>query len=507
MKGEKMLIGLSYIDRKFIDESENDTVSGKKLHESSKQEANISMKRTIKRPLLIAAIIALMLFLMGCAVVAYLRMENLKIGEYSLPSTVIGPTEANAGEETIPSKLEVLSMQGILNSPQYLAGQEWLAFTQSYEPSSQAGWESSPEYWSYTVLDQAMADKLDGICAKYGLHLIGKPWHETIDCTHFLKLAGIDSLVKHDSAAQIWLPQGRFFPGGSFTVYGYLTPEGENKKIELTYHLVQKDVFYDVFAYVNADTTTQRNMTTVDGVEILLLEAEASSMILVDREDCFLSITLGSVGDTSLETIANCFDFSIVATPIDASAADAREQANIDSDPYKDIGRRSTYAEYIEDLLYGASIHANTSSPNPETGYVFYDLDGNGVQELLIVNMESGRISCAVAMVNGKTDEGKSYSMELYEDNILIDHVPYMGETAYHIFRFANNGDPMFSNPKEVSIVRLRKDTDGIWWRTSSTDHYADFDTQITEDEAMSILNAYKRIELDVRPITEFVEP
>ena len=30
MKGEKMLIGLSYIDRKFIDESENDTVSGKK---------------------------------------------------------------------------------------------------------------------------------------------------------------------------------------------------------------------------------------------------------------------------------------------------------------------------------------------------------------------------------------------------------------------------------------------------------------------------------------------
>lgn len=72
MKGEKMLIGLSYIDRKFIEESENDTVSGKKLHELSKQEANISMKRTIKRPLLIAAIIALMLFLMGCATVAYL---------------------------------------------------------------------------------------------------------------------------------------------------------------------------------------------------------------------------------------------------------------------------------------------------------------------------------------------------------------------------------------------------------------------------------------------------
>lgn len=72
MKGEKMLIGLSYIDRKFIDESENDTVSGIKLHESTGQEASISIKRTMKRPLLIAAIIALMLSLMGCAAVTYL---------------------------------------------------------------------------------------------------------------------------------------------------------------------------------------------------------------------------------------------------------------------------------------------------------------------------------------------------------------------------------------------------------------------------------------------------
>ena len=437
-----------------------------------------------------------MLFLMGCAVAVYLRMERLKIGSYTLPSSVV---ETNADQESIPAELDILSMQGIVNSPQYLADQEWLSFTKSYEPKLQAGWESSPEYWSYTVLDQTMVDKIDELCAKYGLKVIGKPWHESVDCTEFLKLAGIDSLLKADSSAQLWLPRGRFFPGGSFTVYGYFTPAGKTEKIDLTYHLVQKDVFYDVFAYVNADTTTQRNLITADGQELLLLESEVSSMILADREDCFLSITLGAIGDTSLDEIANCFDFSVTASSIDSAAADAREQANLDSDPNRNMGRRSTYAEYIADLLY--------YGPRPEMGYTFYDLDGNGGEELLIVNMETGTIGSVVAMVDGKTNDGKSYSMELCEENILIQYDDYLDSETYHIFYFANNGDPVFSNSKEHSIVRLKKDADGTWWRTSSTDHYADFDTQITEEEAQSILNSYRRMELDIRPITDFVEP
>lgn len=51
----------------------------------------------------------------------------------------------------------------------------------------------------------------------------------------------------------------------------------------------------------------------------------------------------------------------------------------------------------------------------------------------------------------------------------------------------------------------MRKD--GVWWRTSSTEHYVDFDTQITEEEAVEILNSYKPMELDFRPLTEFEEP
>ena len=42
---------------------------------------------------------------------------------------------------------------------------------------------------------QAMADKVDEICAKYGLQVIGKPWHEHVDSTEFLTLLGVDHIL------------------------------------------------------------------------------------------------------------------------------------------------------------------------------------------------------------------------------------------------------------------------------------------------------------------------
>lgn len=78
-----------------------------------------------------------------------------------------------------------------------------------------------------------------------------------------------------------------------------------------TYQCVKKDVFYDVFGYTNPDTVTERNYTTSDGVPLLFLESEQSGMILADREDCFLSLSIMLDGNVSLEKIAECFDFTI----------------------------------------------------------------------------------------------------------------------------------------------------------------------------------------------------
>lgn len=460
---------------------------------------------------LVAAVVALALLLAGCGIAYMLSLKQLELGTQTIPLSTDASQDGTAPTET-EVQLTVFSLQGIEGTPNYQANQEWLAFTQSYTPSSGEYWDSDPAYWAYSVQDQTMVDKLDEICAKYGLKVIGKAWHEQIDCNKFLPLLGIDSLLKPDADATLSIPAGRYFPGGSFTIYGTLNLGDAAEMI--TYQCVKKDVFYDVFGYTNPDTVTERNYTTSDGVPLLFLESEQSGMILADRDDCFLSLSIMLDGNVRLEEIAECFDFMIQPQAPDAAAADAREQASnaeiISAQDDPNIGRRATYAEYVEDLIRGDEFHTSTDPEYtpPVKTYAFYDADGNGTDELLI--FYGDRIGSIVGMKDGVTDEGKSYTLIPCEDHVFIDwpRGPYVdGEYWYHIFRFANNDDPVFSNPKERSIVRLKKDAEGNWWRTSSTDHYADFDTRITEEEAKAILDSYTPIQLETHPLSEFKEP
>lgn len=495
MNGQKMLIAFSYIDRKLIAESEQSAPV-------SIQKAPRPTHRSAKHVWLIAAAVALMLLLVGCGILYVLRLQDMKIGEETVSQAL--PSDSPSESTT----LDVISLQGIQGSPTYLAAQEWLAYTQSYTPSGGDYWDSDPEYWAYSVQNQEMVDKLNAICEKYGLKIIGKPWHEQIDCTPFLALLGVDSLLKPNADAALSIPAGRFFPGGSFTIYGTLTLSGA--EYPFTYHCVKKDVFYDVFGYLEPSSVSQQNYTTADGVNVLLLKSSSSGMILVDREKQFL--TLGIDGDAPLEQIAECFDFTVHPNAPDAAAADAREQASREEMLSRmgdlNITPPATYAEYVADLIQGDELNRSEDYTPPVRSYAFYDLDGNGTEELLIFSGDD-TITSVIGMKDGLTDEGKLYGMYLCKGNVLVDQYPVPGldEYWYHIFRFANDGDPVFSNPKEQSIVRLKKCKDGAWWRTSSTDHYAEFDTEISEEEAMEILNSYKPVELQTRPLTQFEEP
>ena len=522
MNGKDIFLGLQFIGDDLVEEAEVLHFSARArsnalAHEKKRGAYEEKTYAKSRRTLLVAIVCLLALLLAGCCVAYMLSLRQLTLGTEKVPIPESSPiSESSPEDSTSETQLAVFSLQGIEGTPNYQASQEWLAFTQSYTPSAGDCWDSNPAYWAYSVQDQTMVDKLDEICAKYGLSVIGKPWHEQVDCSKFLPLLGIDSLLKPDTDAALSIPAGRYFPGGSFTIYGTLSL-GEASET-FTYQCVKKDVFYDVFGYTNPDTVTERNYTTSDGVPLLFLESEQSGMILANREDCFLSLSITLTGSVTLEQIAECFDFTISPQAPDPAAADAREQTSNDTinsmsgDP--NICRRPTYGEYVQDVLNARErdkiwYAENPEFTPPEITYAFYDADGNGTQELLM--LYNGYICSIVGMKDGVTDEGKSYYLLPYEDHVFIewpgDEPNALGDYWYDIFRFANNDDPVFSTPKERIIVRLKKDANGNWWRTSSTDRYAEFDTQITEDEAQAILDSYKPITLETHPLSEFREP
>ena len=74
MKAMDLLVGFGSVKDSYV-------ISAEEFRQG-KQKAQ--MKRLSTRKMwLIAAVIALMLLLVGCAVVYVLRMQNLKVGEYS----------------------------------------------------------------------------------------------------------------------------------------------------------------------------------------------------------------------------------------------------------------------------------------------------------------------------------------------------------------------------------------------------------------------------------------
>ena len=179
MNGEDLFRGLNYVNAKFIDEAETIT--------QLKVEKKIL---SLRRPVLIAAIIGLLLLLMGCAAYFY-SLKQLVIIDHA--NQVVATVQDYKQElppegttETLPEKNagpfvaeKVLSLQGYEGSPSYNALQEWWEYAIDYtiqnpELRFSSNYQRPEAYTKYPCYSQDMVDKVDEICSKYGLHLLGK---------------------------------------------------------------------------------------------------------------------------------------------------------------------------------------------------------------------------------------------------------------------------------------------------------------------------------------------
>ena len=279
MNGKQLLTGLSSISHKFIEESEM---------EPAFKKAETETRLVFRKHILIAAIIAAMLLLMGCAVV--LRMRQISIGRQQALQDVFeydpesGQAIAYIGQETVTE--DVLTLAGIKGSPNYQAAQEWFAFKQAYDPDHSILYQLQEdglvpvfpgEYAAYQLYSQEMKDKLDEILEKYNLNVIGKtiPFRtEELVC----KALGLEDITAPGSNAEIELDYAEYQECGNLNMdFNIRIPsDGDFPEQQTRCHLyfMRKDAFTeDVISLREIDTWKEWNYTTASGTDVLIFRS------------------------------------------------------------------------------------------------------------------------------------------------------------------------------------------------------------------------------------------
>ena len=362
-------------------------------------ENTAAKKLPAKRIWLIAAIVVILAILVGC--VAYvLNLQDLVLFERTYEDWTTGETEPRS----------VISLQGPAGSKAYLAAQEWLEWKQTYDPErklfSEGACAAFPEeYQPYSIYTQEMKDKLDEICDKYGIELMGRPYYDT-DNAYVLEALQIGGICRADSSVQTEEHIRYIYRNGSFAANCTITPDEAlwPEPLLVDYTCYYKDAFHEVVLSVaDFEAYEQWNYTATDGKKLLLALGPEKALIFAQTGDWFFAVThidtkAGNAldGETTmskevLETVANAFDFKIQPKApreeyfIQAAARLEEEETQRlenqeDTDweqIYKDTYGIASFEERVR-------FHLENNSKASRMGYALKDLDGDGKAELLI---------------------------------------------------------------------------------------------------------------------------
>ena len=188
MNGQEIFLGLSYISRKYIEEAETETVSG-----------GAGKAHRIRRPFLLAAVIALLLLLVGCAAAYVLKMEHVKISsgtdqrDYSLVDGVYVKDPHTVDTTT-------LSMAGLKGSNAYKACADFYA----YETELRVNKSESGDWTGYS---DALNAKAQELAEQYGL----KPEGQALTFRTLRSMCdalGVERFVRDSQDVSIDIDQG-----------------------------------------------------------------------------------------------------------------------------------------------------------------------------------------------------------------------------------------------------------------------------------------------------------
>ena len=353
MNGKDIFLGLKYVGEDLIEEAEYGSFPKRSAKPAEARNAG----RVLRRPFLLAAIIALMLLLVGCVVVYVLKMQNLNLGQSEVSYDAYDYDSMEyLGKETYTE--EVFTVAGLKGTPEYEAAREWFAFRQSYDPDGtiqSAVWGNYPqfpeEYSSYYLYSQEMKDVLDGILDKYGLNPVGAAL-EFRNTRNLCAALGIQRLQTTENAVTIRIKDGGCYENGNFQLnLDIQLPESSKNELDATWGVLRwnrSDCFSgDVIAVRDIEDWKEWNYTTSNGTEVLIIRADSDwrGYILCKRVEGILSLQVETrkdlwnqeagntwaeerfLTDTQMEQIADAIDFGI--QPRVATREDVENQPGI----------------------------------------------------------------------------------------------------------------------------------------------------------------------------------
>lgn len=462
-----------------------------------------------KRFWLIAAIVALTLLLVGCAVVYMMHLDDLVLGKES---------DATGGTEEIT----LLSLQGFADSPNYQAAKEWMEFLNSYDTdksilhslSNEEVDSFNDEYYSYTCYTDEMANKIEEICKKYGLQKQGIPLHEQSwdNICHALQ---VNDLISITSGIQVEAGGGYIYRSGTFKVDTNIAFSQSENWCSLEIYCTAKTDFDDVYMVIaDMDSYEQWNYTRADGIEVLIAMRSDSAFIFAENTNYFFKAGLAFTSESeinkqSVEQLAEDLNLSFTLKHIEDEAWAYLENSQMEREELLPLGtyKNGTYDERVRFHL--------ENKPDPEQlEYALVDIDGNGDLDLLI-----GRngVIRHVYMSNGIDTVEKPFNPIMrkikmtdygYADYTNAASYIYIceGNKALYVFEEANG----FTSYMIAAVVDGEMNWIDILMEKPTENAYYSLDTcfyeesPISKEEFQEKLNSCIPIEIKMTPISQY---
>ena len=481
-----------------------------------------------KRIWLIAAIVALILCLVGCAIVYALRLQDMKVGEYNFHVPPAYDEDGNLIPVETHAPITQISLQGANKD----ALAEWLAFRNAYDPDLEIAGQADqtlkageplgiPENYQYTYgcYSQEMADKLNEIVEKYELKLLSTDITcQTYESSILFDSLGIDSLFLPAATVEQESCNGYFFPEGTFDISLYIALDSGNWKLEnnlVSYRYSVKEFFDPVYGAIGEiNDYAQWNYTRKDRKTVLLVLNERTARIYADLPDAFVSIYVDpeiwvngekvSMTPVVLEEISELFDLSIKPGTVDMAQVEqllAKARADYEAEQAAKIAAQIERHEskYVEGYQEYVNYRLETAYRPERMSYLLYDVNSDGTDELIIQS------STILSMKDGTSykyfdiNEVKIAGATFYpcEGNTFELCHELFAMHQYYFYRAEAEGASF--------ITGVIHDTnEDIWYRSLSGGSYDENIEQISAEEAQKIRDSYTRVEIDMLPLQKY---